>query len=180
MIIVDKDLKQALTDCRLGIEPFDESSVQPASIDLKLGTTFMVCDEHAIVSPADKVFPQFRTVEIPPEGAIALKPGQFMLGTTLEYVAVGGTLVGQLNGKSSLGRCGLMIHSTAGFIDPGFHGTITLELLNVASWTILLKPGMFIGQLVLFAGSSPVEKLYGDPTLNSHYQGQKSVTGPLS
>jgi dCTP deaminase len=161
VILSDRDLRVELLAGRLVIDPPPaDAAIQPASIDLHLGKGLRL--------PSDSV--EYSAVEWD------LWPAQFILGHTVEHVAIPAHLVGQLNGKSSLGRLGLSVHITAGFIDPGFRGQITLELHNCSSRTITLTPGMSIGQLVLMRLTSPAERPYGSAGLGSHYQGQTGAT----
>lgn len=178
MVLSDHDIKIELSRGRIVIDPLDEQLIQPASIDLRLGDNFRVFQNSNHVAIDPRVHQPNLTEEIvvAPDDAFVLHPGQFALGTTYERVAVPDDVLGKLEGKSSLGRLGLMIHSTAGYIDPGWDGQITLELSNVASLPILLHPGMRIGQISFERMSSPVDVPYGAPGLGSHYQGQRGAT----
>lgn len=178
MVLSDHDIKIELECGRIVIDPMDIKLVQPASVDLRLGNDFRVFRNSTHVAIDPEVHQPDLTEEIiVGEGdAFVLHPGQFALGTTLERVAVPDDVLGKLEGKSSLGRLGLMIHSTAGYIDPGWDGQITLELSNVANLPILLRPGMRIGQISFERMSSPVDTPYGSPELGSHYQGQRGAT----
>lgn len=178
MLLSDRDLSSAIDEGRLSLDPYDPQLLQPASIDVRIGHQFRVFNNH-LYSHIDPYYPGDLTtvVPIPPGDHFVLHPGEFVLATTLETVALDATLAARIEGKSSLGRLGLLAHSTAGFIDPGFSGQITLELSNVARLPILLWPGMRIGQLCVFALSSPAEHPYGSARLNSRYQGQ---TGPTA
>lgn len=165
MILSDRDLRTELAGGGLTITPPpDDWDIQPASIELHLGTNF---------TPIDG-WPAFEA------DLYWLRPGGFLLGHTTETVGIGEHLVGQLNGKSTLGRLGLAIHITAGFIDPGFRGQITLELFNSSADDIELAAGMAIGQLVVMRLSSPAERPYGHPDLGSHYQGQQGAVSAHS
>lgn len=162
MILSDVSLRAELDAGTLVIDPPPaDAAIQPASIDLHLG---------------DQIRWTYLPKPRPIVGRFGLGPGMFVLGHTAETVTVPAHLVAQLNGKSSLGRLGLAIHITAGFIDPGFHGQITLELHNCSSQAIWLTPGMPIGQLVLMRLTAPAERPYGSPGLGSHYQGQTGAT----
>jgi len=178
MILSDRTLRERIAAGSIGIEPFDAGAVQPASIDLRLGEAFRVFTRHKYgfvdlaVDQPDLTEP----VSVPPGESFALHPGEFALGSTVERVGVPADLVGRLEGKSSLGRLGLIIHSTAGYIDPGFEGTLTLELSNVANLPIVLTPGMPIGQISFMRMTTPVERPYGSPGLGSRYQGQVDPT----
>lgn len=181
-MLSDMDLLDQISYGNLIIEPLNRELIGPASVDVVLGEEFLVSpvlggDKAAwpdAVDPAQESdeWVRMRTL---PGYPVRLEPGEFMLGSTKESVSLGLGLAARLEGKSSLGRLGLMIHSTAGFIDPGFSGTITLELSNVARWPILLYPGMRIGQLSVFALSSPVATPYG-LARGSKYQGQSGPT----
>ena len=164
------------------IEPFDESCIQPSSIDLKVGHLFRVFRNHTagVIDVKLDLEELTELIEISEDGVFMLHPGEFVLGSTAERVRLPHDLVGRLEGKSSLGRLGLITHSTAGFIDPGFSGHITLELSNVANLPIMLWPGMKIGQLCLIRLSSPAEFPYGSSVYGSRYQGQRGPTASRS
>lgn len=178
MVLSDHDIKAELASGRIIIEPLGEGLVQPASVDLRLGSDFRVFQNssHVAIDPQEHQPDLTEKIVIEEGGAFVLQPGQFALGTTLERLVLPDDVLGRLEGKSSLGRLGLMIHSTAGYIDPGWDGQITLELSNVASLPILLHPGMRIGQVSFERMSSPVDVPYGSPELGSHYQGQRGAT----
>lgn len=178
MVLSDHDIKIELEKGRIVLDPFCQELIQPASIDLRLGSDFRVFrnSDHVAIDPEVHQPNLTEQIVVPDGEAFVLHPGQFALGTTLERIAVPDDILGKLEGKSSLGRLGLMIHSTAGYIDPGWDGQITLELSNVASLPILLKPGMRIGQISFERMSSPVDVPYGTPGLGSHYQGQRGAT----
>ncbi len=177
MILSDKSLRERLASGSIGIDPLDESAVQPASVDLRLSRSFRVFTRHrhTHIDPVREQDDLTELVEVEDGGRFALHPGEFVLGSTLERVRVPNDLVGRLEGKSSLGRVGLIIHSTAGYVDPGFEGQITLELSNVAAVPILLHPGMRVAQISFIAMTTPAERPYASPGLESKYQGQ---TGP--
>ena len=178
MILSDRTLRERLAAGSIRIEPFDEGAVQPASVDVHLGGSFRVFTRHKY-SHIDLAVEQpglTELVTVPDGASFALHPGEFTLGATLERVAVPADLVGRLEGKSSLGRVGLIIHSTAGYIDPGFEGQITLELSNVATVPILLYPGMRIAQISFLTMTTPAERPYASPGLQSKYQGQMGPT----
>ena len=153
MILSDRSIREALAEGRIVIEPLDEARIQPSSVDLKLDCLFRVFRNHTagVIDVKDDLEDLTELVRVPEDGVFMLHPGEFVLGSTYERVALGVDVVGRLDGKSSLGRLGLLIHSTAGFIDPGFDGHITLELSNVASLPITLYPGMRIGQISFLA-----------------------------
>ena len=177
MILSDRSLRERLASGSIGIDPLDESALQPASVDLRLSRSFRVFTRHrhTHIDPAREQDDLTELVEVEDVGRFALHPGEFVLGSTLERVRVPDDLVGRLEGKSSLGRVGLIIHSTAGYVDPGFEGQITLELSNVAAVPILLSPGMRVAQISFIAMTTPAERPYASPGLESKYQGQ---TGP--
>ena len=178
MILSDRDLRAEIAAGRILIEPFDEACVQPSSIDVKVSNLFRVFRNHTagIIDVKKDMSDLTELVEIPADGAFMLHPGEFVLGSTLERVAVPNDLVGRVEGKSSLGRLGLLIHSTAGFIDAGFDGHVTLELANVANLPITLYPGMKIGQVSFMKMTSPAERPYGSGASGSKYQGQRGPT----
>ncbi|AXK87329.1 dCTP deaminase [Nocardia farcinica] len=178
MLLSDRDIRAEIAAGRLGVEPLLENLIQPSSIDVRLDRMFRVFDNsrYTHIDPAQRQDELTSLVE-PGEGEpFVLHPGEFVLGSTLEVCTLPDDLAGRLEGKSSLGRLGLLTHSTAGFIDPGFSGHITLELSNVANLPITLWPGMKIGQLCLFRLSSPAEHPYGSAAAGSKYQGQRGPT----
>ena len=178
MLLSDRDIKAELDAGRVGLAPYDEAMVQPSSIDVRLDKFFRVFENHRYphIDPAEDQ-PDL-TREVAPEGdePFILHPGEFVLGSTYEVVSLPDDVAARLEGKSSLGRLGLLTHSTAGFIDPGFSGHVTLELANVANLPIKLWPGMKIGQLCFFRLSSPAEHPYGSEKYGSRYQGQRGPT----
>ena len=178
MLLSDADLRAAVAAGRLGIDPFDPDLVQPSSVDVRLDRWFRVFANHRYthIDPAERQDDLTELVEPRDEEPFVLHPGEFVLGSTLETVSLPDDLAGRLEGKSSLGRLGLLTHSTAGFVDPGFTGHVTLELSNVANLPIRLWPGMKIGQLCLFRLSSPAEQPYGSAAAGSRYQGQRGPT----
>lgn len=178
MILADRSIRDLVAAGRLTIEPFDDALVQPASVDVRLGTQFRVMRNSRMthIDPTVDNDGLMETVEVPDGEPFVLHPGEFVLGSTLECCTLPDDLAGRLEGKSSLGRLGLLTHSTAGFIDPGFSGHITLELSNVANLPITLWPGMKIGQLCLLRLSSPSEHPYGSAAAGSKYQGQRGPT----
>src|SRR5881409_301408 len=178
MLLSDRDLKAALASGRMGLAPYDEAMVQPSSIDVRLDRYFRVFANHRYTHIDPAVAQDDLTELLEPDGEepFILHPGEFVLGSTLEVITLGDQLAGRLEGKSSLGRLGLLTHSTAGFIDPGFSGHVTLELSNVANLPITLWPGMKIGQLCIFRLSSPAEHPYGSAVYGSRYQGQRGPT----
>ena len=178
MLLSDRDVKAELAAGRVVIEPYDADLIQPSSIDVRLDRYFRVFNNqrYTHIDPAIQQDDLTELVEPPGDDPFVLHPGEFVLGSTLEIVTLPNDLAGRLEGKSSLGRLGLLTHSTAGFIDPGFTGHITLELSNVANLPMTLWPGMKIGQLCLFRLSSPTEHPYGSAIYGSRYQGQRGPT----
>jgi dCTP deaminase len=178
MLLSDRDLLGEIESGRLGIDPFDRTLVQPSSVDVRLDRFFRVFNNYRYthIDPAEQQDDLTALVEPAAGDPFVLHPGEFVLGSTFEIVTLPDTLAGRLEGKSSLGRLGLLTHSTAGFIDPGFTGHITLELSNVANLPITLWPGMKIGQLCLFRLSSAAEFPYGSAVYGSRYQGQRGPT----
>lgn len=178
VILSDRDLRADLAAGRIIIEPFDESCIQPSSIDVKVSNLFRVFRNHtaAVLDVKEDLTGLTELVEVKEGEAFMLHPGEFALGSTLERVAVPSDLVARVEGKSSLGRLGLVIHSTAGFIDAGFDGHVTLELANLANLPITLYPGMKIGQISFIKMTSPAEKPYGSGAAGSKYQGQRGPT----
>ncbi|HXG40828.1 MAG TPA: dCTP deaminase [Candidatus Limnocylindrales bacterium] len=177
-VLSDRDIRAEIEAGRVRIDPYDPRDLQPSSIDLHLDRSFRVF-RHTRYPYIDVRAPQpdlTELVRIDDEEAFFLHPGEFVLGQTLEWVELPDDLVARLEGKSSLGRLGLLIHSTAGYVDPGWRGNLTLELSNVANLPIALYYGMRIGQISFFRMSSPVERPYGSPELGSKYQGQSEPT----
>jgi len=177
VLLSDRDLKAEIAAGRVALDPFDPGMVQPSSIDVRLDRYFRVFENHRYphIDPAEEQPELTRLVEADEE-AFILHPGEFVLASTYEVVTLPDDIAGRLEGKSSLGRLGLLTHSTAGFIDPGFSGHVTLELSNVATLPIKLWAGMKIGQLCLFRLSSPAEHPYGSQVYGSRYQGQRGPT----
>jgi dCTP deaminase len=178
MLLSDRDIRAEVEAGRLAVEPWDPVLVQPSSVDVRLDRIFRVFNNSRYTHIDPALQQDDLTTVVEPEGdePFVLHPGEFVLGSTLEVVTLPDDLAGRLEGKSSLGRLGLLTHSTAGFIDPGFTGHITLELSNVANLPITLWPGMKIGQLCLFRLSSPAEHPYGSAIYGSRYQGQRGPT----
>jgi dCTP deaminase len=178
VLLSDQDLRKEVESGRLVLDPFDVEMLQPSSIDVRLDRFFRVFNNtrYTHIDPAQQQDDLTSLVETPDGEPFVLHPGEFVLGSTYEMVTLPDDLAGRLEGKSSLGRLGLLTHSTAGFIDPGFSGHITLELSNVANLPITLHPGMKIGQLCLFKLSSPAEHPYGSQQAGSRYQGQRGPT----
>ncbi|MHA7176567.1 dCTP deaminase [Arthrobacter sp. Sr24] len=182
MLISDRDIRAEIDAKRIVLDPYDPAMVQPSSVDVRIDRFFRLFDNHryAHIDPAEEQPELTRMIEVDPEEAFILHPGEFALASTYETVTLPDDVAARLEGKSSLGRLGLLTHSTAGFIDPGFSGHITLELSNVATLPIKLWPGMKIGQLCFFQLSSPAENPYGTGTHQNRYQGQRGPTASKS
>ena len=178
VLLSDRDLIDELKGGQLQLDPFEPALVQPSSIDVRLDRWFRVFNNHLYthIDPSIQQDDLTSLVEVAQGQPFVLHPGEFVLASTLEVITLGDQLAGRLEGKSSLGRLGLLTHSTAGFIDPGFSGHVTLELSNVANLPITLWPGMKIGQLSIFRLSSPAEHPYGSAVYGSRYQGQRGPT----
>ena len=181
MILCDRDIKDAIAQGEIVISPYVESSVQPSSYDLRLASRFQVFRNHnqTVIDPEEDQRPNMEEILVLAGDSFIIHPGEFVLGCTLETVTNPTYLVSRLEGKSSLGRLGLIVHATAGYIDPGFKGQITLELSNVANLPLRLRPNMKIGQLSFAKMTGPAEIPYGDPRLGSKYQGQQGPTVSL-
>jgi dCTP deaminase len=178
MVLADTSIRRLIGEGRIGIEPYDEALLQPSSVDVRVDRYFRVFRNNRypfidVKEPQDELT---ELLEVDPDTPFILHPGEFVLGSTLERVRLPDDLVARLEGKSSLGRLGLLIHSTAGFIDPGWDGHVTLELSNVANLPITIYVGMKIGQLSFMQLSEPSERPYGSGGLGSKYQGQKGPT----
>lgn len=182
MLLSDRDIRADLASGRIGLDPFDDEMIQPSSVDVRLDRYFRLFDNHKypVIDPSLPQPELTRLVEVDPDESFMLHPGEFVLASTLELVTLGDDVAARLEGKSSLGRLGLLTHSTAGFIDPGFSGHVTLELSNVATLPITLWPGMKIGQLCYFRLTSPAEKPYGAGATGSRYLGQRGPTASRS
>lgn len=178
MLLSDRDILAEIDAKRVALEPFDPDMVQPSSVDVRLDRLFRVFENHKYphIDPSEDQPDLTRVVEPEGDEPFILHPGEFVLGSTYEVVTLPDDVAARLEGKSSLGRLGLLTHSTAGFIDPGFSGHVTLELSNVATLPIKLWPGMKIGQLCFFRLSSPSEHPYGSARYGSRYQGQRGPT----
>jgi len=178
VLLSDRDILAEIDAKRIVVEPYDETMIQPSSIDFRLDRYFRVFENHRYphIDPAVDQSDLTRQVEPVGDEAFILHPGEFVLGSTLEVVSLPNDLAARVEGKSSLGRLGLLTHATAGFVDPGFSGHVTLELANVATLPIKLYPGMKIGQLCFFQLSSPAEHPYGSAKYGSRYQGQRGPT----
>jgi dCTP deaminase len=178
MLLSDRDIKSEIDKGRVVLEPYDVNMIQPSSVDVRLDRLFRTFENHkyAHIDPAENQPELTREVAVQGQDPFILHPGEFVLGSTYEVISLPDDIAGRLEGKSSLGRLGLLTHSTAGFIDPGFSGHVTLELSNVATLPIKLWPGMKIGQLCLFRLESPAEHPYGSAVYGSRYQGQRGPT----
>jgi len=182
MLMSDRDIRAQIEAGRIGIEPLDMNLLQPSSFDVRLDRFFRLFDNHKYpyIDPAEHQDDLTRFVEIKSDEPFILHPGEFVLGSTYEFVSLPNDIAARLEGKSSLGRLGLLTHSTAGFVDPGFNGHVTLELSNTATLPIKLWPGMKIGQLCFFQLSSPSEHPYGSEKYGNRYQGQRGPTASRS
>ncbi|EYR62123.1 deoxycytidine triphosphate deaminase [Actinotalea ferrariae CF5-4] len=182
MLLSDRDIRAELDSGRISLDPYEPGMIQPSSIDVRLDRYFRLFDNHKypVIDPSQDQPDLTRLVETEGDEPFVLHPGEFVLGSTYESVALPDDVAARLEGKSSLGRLGLLTHSTAGFIDPGFTGHVTLELSNVATLPIQLWPGMKIGQLCFFRLSSPAEHPYGSTVHGSRYQGQRGPTASRS
>ena len=182
MLLSDRDIRAEIAANRVGVEPFDEAMIQPSSVDVRLDKFFRVFENHkySVIDPSTEQAELTREVIAEGDEPFILHPGEFVLASTYEVITLPDDIAGRLEGKSSLGRLGLLTHSTAGFIDPGFSGHITLELSNVANLPVKLFPGMKIGQRCLIKLSSPAEHPYGSEKYGSRYQGQRGPTASRS
>ena len=178
MLLCDRDILLEMKSGRVQVEPFEAKMIQPSSVDVRLDRFFRVFENHKyeVIDPSLEQSELTREVAVAPDDFFILHPGEFVLASTYEVITLPDDIAGRLEGKSSLGRLGLLTHSTAGFIDPGFSGHITLELSNVANLPVKLYPGMKIGQLCLIKLSSAAEHPYGSAVYGSRYQGQRGPT----
>lgn len=178
MILSDRDIKKEIENGNIIIKPFDHRNIQPSSVDIRLDSKFLLFrnTHHAYIDPKKDMQGLTKMIDIKGKPLI-LHPGEFILANTLEHISMPKNLAGKLEGKSSLGRIGLIIHATAGFVDPGWRGNLTLELSNVAKLPIKLYPGMKIGQISFLRMSSDVEKPYGSPELGSKYRDSQEPVG---
>ena len=182
MLLSDKDIRTQIDAGRVVCEPYEPKMIQPSSIDVRLDKFFRVFENHKyeVIDPSKEQPELTREIEVGNDEHFILHPGEFVLASTYEVITLPDDIAGRLEGKSSLGRLGLLTHSTAGFIDPGFSGHITLELSNVANLPVKLFPGMKIGQLCLIKLSSAAEHPYGSAIYGSRYQGQRGPTASRS
>ena len=178
MILSDRSIREELANGRIVIDPLDESCIQPSSVDLHIDRYFRVFRNHTmrVIDVKEDQEELTELVEVDQEDVFILHPGEFVLGSTAERVALPTDLVARLEGKSSLGRLGLLIHSTAGFVDAGWDGHLTLELSNVANLPITLYPGMKIGQISFLRMTTEADRPYGSKSVGSKYQGQRGPT----
>ena len=177
-VLSDGTILRLVDEGRIRIDPWDPQLVQPASVDLRLGDSFRVFHNHRASAidlrrPPDNLTEE---VVVPAEDSFVIHPGEFCLGRTLEWVELPDDVVARIEGKSSLGRLGLIVHATAGFCDPGWKGTLTLELNNLTRVPIKLYPGLLIAQLSFMTLDAPALRPYGSADLGSHYQGQRAAT----
>ena len=182
MLLSDRDIRAQIDSGRVRLDPWDPTMVQPSSVDVRLDRYFRLFDNHKypVIDPSQDQPELTRLVEVEGEEPFVLHPGEFVLGSTYEEITLPDDVAARVEGKSSLGRLGLLTHATAGFVDPGFTDHVTLELSNVATLPIVLHPGMKIGQLCFFQLSSPAEHPYGSSAKGSHYQGQRGPTASRS
>jgi len=178
VILSDRTLREQIGAGRIVVEPFDETCIQPSSIDVKIGNDFRVFRNHTarVIDVKQDMTSLTELVEIADDGVFVLHPGEFVLASTLERIGVPHDMVARIDGKSSLGRLGLIIHSTAGFIDPGFDGHITLELTNIATLPITLYPRMKVGQVSFMMMTTAADRPYGSGAYGSKYHGQRGPT----
>jgi dCTP deaminase len=179
MVLSDRTIRQLLEEGRIGIDPYDDELLQPSSVDVRVDRFFRVFrnSRYPFIDVKEPMEDLTELVEVgDDEQPFILHPGEFVLGSTLERITLPDDLVARLEGKSSLGRLGLLIHSTAGFIDPGWDGHVTLELSNVANLPITIYVGMKIGQLSFVQLTEPAESPYGSAAIGSKYQGQSGPT----
>jgi dCTP deaminase len=177
-VLSDGTIRRLVDEGRIVMEPWDPLMVQPASVDLKLGSSFRVFHNHRIqvIDLADPPTGLTEKVEVADDEPFVIHPNEFVLGRTEEHVELPDDVVARIEGKSSLGRLGLIVHATAGFVDPGFAGTLTLEITNFNSVPIVLRPGLPIAQLSFMTLDQAAERPYGHPELGSHYHGQVEAT----
>ena len=181
MVLADRTIARLLAEGRIEIDPYDDSLLQPSSVDVRVDRYFRVFHDnrYPFIDVREEQEDLTELVEVDDGIPFVLHPGEFVLGSTLERIRLPDDLVARLEGKSSLGRLGLLIHSTAGYVDPGWEGNLTLELSNVANLPITLYDGMKIGQISFQRLSSPVEVGYGAASIGSKYRGQRDPTASL-
>lgn len=176
MILSDIEINRQVERGTLIIDPYDRDYVQPSSVDVHLAGDFSMFVSSDTIDPFDVSTYQMEKVSVPMDDAFILEAGSFILGSTIERFKIPVNMNATLNGKSSLGRLGLLVHATAGYIDPGFEGDVTLELSNVSGRPMILRPGMAIGQVSFMFMERDAERPYGSPQLGSRYQGQSGPT----
>jgi len=178
-VLSDRTIREELASGRIVIDPFDEGALQPASVDLRLNSSFRLfrVTSRPYIDVREPVDDLTELVEIAPDEPFVIQPGTFFLGSTVETISLPDDIVARVDGKSSLGRLGLLVHATAGYVDPGWSGRLTLELSNQSQMPIALYYGMRVAQISFLRLSSPVDRPYGSPELGSKYQGQ---TGPTA
>jgi dCTP deaminase len=182
LVLSDRSIREEIEKGQLVVEPLDLSCIQPSSVDLHLDRVFRVFRLHRrpyidVSQPTDDITER---VEIGEKEPFIISPGEFVLANTLESISLPDHIVARLDGKSSLGRLGLLIHATAGYVDPGWTGKLTLELSNVAKMPIAVYYGMKIAQISFLRMTTPVERPYGSSGLGSKYQGQQEPTASRS
>jgi dCTP deaminase len=177
-VLSDGTIRRLVAEGRVVISPWDPDMVQPASVDLRLGSSFRVFHNFRVpaIDLAEPPTNLTELVKIADDESFVIHPGEFVLGVTQESVELPDDIVARIEGKSSLGRLGLIVHATAGFVDPGFKGTLTLEITNLTRVPIILWPGKPIAQLSFMGLDAPAERPYGHPDLGSHYHGQVDAT----
>ncbi|HWI21697.1 MAG TPA: dCTP deaminase [Baekduia sp.] len=177
-VLSDSTIRRLVEEGRIVIDPWNPDMVQPASVDVRLGNSFRVFHNHKIkaIDLADPPSDLTEHVRVEDDEDFVLHPGEFILGRTVEVVGIPNDIVCRIEGKSSIGRLGLIVHATAGFVDPGFTGSLTLEITNFNSVPIVLRPGLPIAQLSFMALDKAAERPYGHPDLGSHYHGQIEAT----
>ncbi len=182
MLLSDCDIYAYVESGKISLDPWDPDMVQPSSVDIHLDRYFRLFNNHRyeVIDPAAEQKELTALLEVPADGVFVLHPGEFVLGSTYERISLAADTAARLEGKSSLGRLGLLTHSTAGFIDPGFSGHVTLELSNTSTMPIKLYPGMKVGQFCFFQLSSPALRPYGQGAAHSRYQGQRGPTASRS
>lgn len=182
MLLSDRDIRAEIDGGRVVLDPWDPTMVQPSSVDVRLDKFFRLFDNHKypVIDPAQDQPELTRLIEVESDEGFVLHPGEFVLGSTLETITLPDDLAARVEGKSSLGRLGLLTHATAGFVDPGFSGHVTLELSNMATLPIKLWPGSKVGQLCFFRLSSSAEEPYGTGDHQNRYQGQRGPTASRS
>ena len=178
MVLSDRSIREAIEQGRIEIDPLGVDCIQPSSVDLHVDQYFRLFRNHTskVIDVREDQEDLTELVDVGPDGPLILHPGEFMLGATIERVRIPEDLVARLEGKSSLGRLGLLIHSTAGFVDAGWDGHLTLELSNVANLPIAIYPGMKIGQISFLRMTTAADHPYGSTVTGSKYQGQRGPT----